>query len=236
MADVTPEHAHFDELAAGSALGALEPGDDREFQDHLASCELCQETLADYSEVTAALATTAADSPSPQLRTRILAATAPPTMSRHRRPWTIAVGIAAVVLLIAGVVVGVNLTRAQAPTALTSCAGLKNCHEVLLTATGSRSPVAKVVVAGRTAWLVPASLRPDNTARQIYVLWQLNAAKTPVPVGAFDVAGDRKSGIRVGTLRVPYRGTTVFAVSLERGRAIPAAPSPPVAAGQVPAS
>jgi hypothetical protein len=245
------DHAHFDELAAGSALGALDPGDDREFRAHLAGCALCQETLADYAEVTAGLALTgSADDgtgPSPQLRARILAAAAaPPTDPpsplravggrRRPRPRVIAAGIAAVVVLIAGVVTALNLTRAPAPAQVTSCAGVPGCREVLLTAAGARDPAARVVVIGRTAWLVPAGLRPDDSARQTYVLWQLRASRTPVAVGAFDVRRGRTAGVRVGQLKVPYRGTTAFAVSLESGRAIPALPSPPVADGQVPAS
>ncbi|MGH3194226.1 MAG: hypothetical protein ACRDOL_44590, partial [Streptosporangiaceae bacterium] len=55
----------------------------------------------------------------------------------------------------------------------------------------------------------------------------------PPPVGSFDVRGRGGKPVRIGTLAVPYRGTRAFAVSIGHGRAIPAAPSPPVALGRV---
>lgn len=69
------EHEAFDELAVGWALHALEPEDEAAFTDHLASCRRCAQTVAETSEVMAALA---ADlpwaEPSPSLRDRIQAA------------------------------------------------------------------------------------------------------------------------------------------------------------------
>jgi anti-sigma factor RsiW len=71
-------HDRFDELAAGHALDALDPPEEREFAGHLDDCPRCQDALAGYLEITAALASSApeAEEPSPEPRDRILAAAA----------------------------------------------------------------------------------------------------------------------------------------------------------------
>ena len=66
------------------------------------------------------------------------------------------------------------------------------------------------------------------------MLWQVCAGHAPVAVGAFDVGRHGRALLRIGSLTEPYRGTRAFAVSIEPGRTIPAAPSHPVAQGRVP--
>ena len=73
----------------------------------------------------------------------------------------------------------------------------------------------------------------DDTATQVYVLWQITGAHTPLAVGSFDVARHGGRPMLIGKLAVPYRGTWAFAVSIEHGRTIPATPSHAVALGQV---
>jgi len=50
------EHARFEELAAGHALNALEPGDEEAFLAHLPSCAVCERALAEHIETAAHLA------------------------------------------------------------------------------------------------------------------------------------------------------------------------------------
>lgn len=70
-------HRVFDELAVGWALHALEPEDEAVFAEHLAGCARCAQTVAETSEVMAAMATDLPRSePSPQLRDRLRAAVA----------------------------------------------------------------------------------------------------------------------------------------------------------------
>jgi RNA polymerase sigma factor (sigma-70 family) len=114
------------------------------------------------------------------------------------------------------------------------CARARTCREVRLTTAGSAAPAAEVIVTGQTVWLRPAGLPADHTARQVYVLWQLSAGHPPVAVGAFDIGRHGRALLRIGSLTEPYRGTRAFAVSIEPGRTIPAAPSHPVAQGRVP--
>ncbi|MGY2064009.1 anti-sigma factor [Blastococcus sp. SYSU DS0619] len=68
------EH-EYDELAVGWALHALEPEDEAAFGRHLATCERCARTVAETSEVMAAMAHDLPQAePSPDLRSRLRAA------------------------------------------------------------------------------------------------------------------------------------------------------------------
>jgi anti-sigma factor RsiW len=75
--DEAKDHVLFDELAVGWALHALEPEDESIFAVHLGGCARCAQTVAETSEVMAAMA---ADlpvaEPSDALRTRLAAAVA----------------------------------------------------------------------------------------------------------------------------------------------------------------
>jgi RNA polymerase sigma factor (sigma-70 family) len=138
----------------------------------------------------------------------------------------------AALLIAAGVAWG-GLSGGAPARPAAGCARARACREVLLTRAGSAAPAAEVIVTGQTVWLKPAGLPADNTARQIYVLWQMTGGRAPVAVGAFDVGRHGRGLVRIGSLAEPYRGTRAFAVSLEPGRVIPAAPSHPVAQGRV---
>ncbi len=74
-----PPEAHdaYDELAVGWALHALEPEDEAAFGRHLPGCARCGRTVAETSEVMAAMATDLPSAePSPLLRERLHAAVA----------------------------------------------------------------------------------------------------------------------------------------------------------------
>jgi hypothetical protein len=72
---MTADHAHYDELAVGWALRALEPEDESAFAVHLSGCARCAATVAETSEVMAAMATDLPSAePSEGLRHRIRAA------------------------------------------------------------------------------------------------------------------------------------------------------------------
>ena len=72
---MTADHTPFDELAVGWALHALEPEDESLFVAHLAGCDRCATTVAETTDVMAAMATDLPQSePSEGLRNRIRAA------------------------------------------------------------------------------------------------------------------------------------------------------------------
>ena len=71
------DHGTFDELAVGWALHALEPEDEAVFAVHLRGCDRCAATVAETSEVMAALATDLpAAEPSEDLAARLREAVA----------------------------------------------------------------------------------------------------------------------------------------------------------------
>ena len=72
---MTTDHAPFDELAVGWALHALEPEDESFFVAHLAGCDRCATTVAETTDVMAAMATDLPPAePSEGLRDRLRAA------------------------------------------------------------------------------------------------------------------------------------------------------------------
>jgi anti-sigma factor ChrR (cupin superfamily) len=75
MTGQMPGHARFDELAAGYAVHALEPADEQRFLCHVEQCLRCQQSVAGFQEVAAALAGAASPAqPSAGLGETILAA------------------------------------------------------------------------------------------------------------------------------------------------------------------
>lgn len=104
-------------------------------------------------------------------------------------------------------------------------------HAFLSPATPGATPVAALIVHDGQRELVPMGLSPNEVERQTYVLWGLNGDAAPTPVGTFDVRAESTGPVSVASAA---GGTfTQYAVSLERGRTAPAAPSSVVAAGQV---
>lgn len=93
------------------------------------------------------------------------------------------------------------------------------------------TPVAALLVHDGQRHLVPMGLSPNQVEQQTYVLWGINGDAAPTPVGTFDVHGDSVAPVPVTS---SGGGTFAqYAVSLERGRTAPPAPSSVVAAGQV---
>jgi len=254
-------HRGYGELAAAYTLHALDPADEQRFLTHAASCPACQQLITGFTAVTAALADTAPPAqPSPQLAQRILAATQPgsdpavagapaaqlttepeaglpPGVVRLRRGpgrrtrWLTAAA-AAVIVIAGGTWGGLAATSGSAPAPLAMCARPHHCSEVTLVAAKSHQVAGKVVVAGHQVWMVPTAMAA-NPAGEIYVLWQITGARAPVAVGSFDVRPGGHAPIQIGGLTAPFSGTKTFAVSLEHGKTIPAAPSAVLAQGQV---
>jgi hypothetical protein len=104
---------------------------------------------------------------------------------------------------------------------------------IALAAAGTHRPVARLMVEKTIAWIVPSAMKANDTADQIYVLWQITGSPRPLAVGSFDVRPGAHARVRIGALAAPYHGTRAFAVSLEPGRTIPAAPSRVLAIGPV---
>lgn len=179
---------------AGYALDALEPEDERDFEEHLAHCARCREELAGFSALTASLAFAAPESePPPQLRGRILAAARAERENvvplRPRRPYALVAVAAAAVCLAIGLGVWGATRPGSQPAALSSlplhgAAGTvlvaRNGRATLVVSGLKRAPAGKTyeawVMRGRAAR--PAGLFSGSRTTTVLPL------RVPVPAGA----------------------------------------------------
>ncbi|MDR0341936.1 MAG: hypothetical protein LBI49_02275 [Nocardiopsaceae bacterium] len=150
----------------------------------------------------------------------------------RRRRRTALAAVAAVLIAAGGTWAGLAATGGAPRPPSAACVHAGSCAQVVLTSSATHRTVAKVIVSGGVAWLEPAAVAA-NPSDEIYVLWQITGAHTPLAVGSFDIRPGARHVIRLGALAAPYGRTWAFAVSLERGRTIPVSPSHPIALGQV---
>jgi anti-sigma-K factor RskA len=151
------------------------------------------------------------------------------TRAGRPRRWRVA-AIAAALLVVGGIAGGLLASSRGIGQPPSRCGPGTGCEEVTLMSDLTHRPAATVMVSQGSVWLKPEDMRADDTADRIYVLWEIADGRGPQAVGAFDVHPGRRQPIGIGTL--PTRaGVSAFAVSLEPGRRIPAAPSDIVAVG-----
>jgi hypothetical protein len=95
----------------------------------------------------------------------------------------------------------------------------------------SGSPVATAFVRPGSAVVMPQDLKANDRSTSIYVLWSLTGPtdSSPVAIGSFDVTADAKMST-VSSTGAATDGTW-YAVSIENGRRVPAAPSTVLGAG-----
>jgi anti-sigma-K factor RskA len=237
----TATHEMWEELAAGHALHALEPGDEQRFLTHLSSCEQCVAALDDYNLVAAQLGSVADNEPDEtpnwqQIRAGIIddrpARVVRLDRSRRLHSTRILAAAAAVVTVTAVGVAGLHLTRqssSHTPTriaALSACEHQVGCRAIRLHAPDGANPAA-VVVNGDRAAVVPLTLSRAPAGRT-YVLWQMPSDGSPIPVSEFR-ATDRQTAST--PLPASYADTAAFAISLERSNVAPRRPSDVLAVG-----
>ena len=216
-----------DELAAAYALGGLAPGEERKVSEHLATCH---RPHADARAVIGAAAVLPASleavAPSEHLRTRLMATVAR-TSQDHRAPqssealprraawWQLrpfaaglaAAGLAAVIGLGAWNV-ALNGQLAERDAALRSVASA----DATFAASGPAGS-GWVIRTGDEALFVAnglAALEPGN----LYELWLIDAAGTPIPAGT---TADT-DGVALVRLERPLSGASTFALTVERER------------------
>lgn len=190
-------HDRWDGDAAAYALHALEADEVRPFEEHLASCQRCQDELASFHEALAALPAAApVVTPPPELKQRVMASvtadvrartdspqTSEPAAGRQTRPvprWSagrpswrmpqIAVGLAAAVAVL--VVVGL-LTL-----------GSGNSTRTFPGVVHFRGATASVVRTGNSGTLRFASM-PAPPPGRIYEVWLQRRHGAPQPSSLF---------------------------------------------------
>ncbi len=248
-----PGHCEQQELAVGWALHALEPADEAVFRAHLTGCERCQATVRETEEVGAALALGVRQVQPPDvLGERIREVTGEAgsgpahTGASRRVGWRVTarsalLAAAAVVLVALSVGLGLRAVQldAERDVAAQRAAELSEVLELaadpatrIIELTGPDGrPLARLLAGPDSRMLLPVALPANRTGDQIYVLWGLRPGDA-VPLRTFDISAEPFAVQPVGP--DPTGGSFVgYAVSLEPGRTMPAAPSRVLASGQV---
>jgi len=220
------ERDRIHELTAAYALDALDPADEREYEDHLARCPSCQAELSGFREAAAHLAyVPEGPSPPPALLEKILerarqepAGNVVPLRSQRAFVWTSAVAaVAAVVAL------GVGIWAASLSRDLD-----RERETVRLLADPARSlrlsgAEGQVAVGNDGQAVLAVSDLPAAPNGKTYEIWVIQG-KTPRRAGVFD-GRDAKDVVRLSR-RVP-KGAVV-AVTVEREGGVDAPTTKPI--------
>lgn len=231
-------HEHWEELAAGYALHALEPDEELQFTEHLAGCDDCVVMLREHELVAAQLGSLAhadEDVTAPTwsaIRASVVDDHAPVSLdarrrSRRRQPLLLGAAAAVAAIAAAGVVVWQtgSGTTTPADRALQSCRHQTGCSVVRLHASRGADP-AIVLVSAERVTMVPLAMKPAPKGKE-YVLWQLLRSGAPTPVAELtDASAPSSAG-----LIMPYADTAAFAVSVESASVPPSQPTQVVAIG-----
>jgi len=230
--------AELHELSAGYALDALDAGERAAFERHLQHCPACQEDVANFWEVSGALAVAAEGrTPSPDLRERILAGaraekqTVVSLDSRRRAPRVLA-AVAAVAAVVA-IGLGIYAVALVSDLDATRSALAAQEQAAAVLADPSATTVALqagtgrlVVGAGGDAVLVLDDL-PSAPPGKTYQAWVVEG-QTPVSAGTFDSTDGRAI---VPILQSVSDGAVV-AVTVENAGGASAPTLPPLAASE----
>jgi anti-sigma factor RsiW len=206
------------DLTAAYALGALDATESRQYEDHLATCEVCREQLAELGGAASALVF-AVESPAPPeaLRSRILesARAERPNVVPLRSRRTAAITAIAAVAAVAAI--GLGIWAASLSNSLDRERSARQKVESLLASpNATRKPVTGdttgtlVVSPGGQAALIVSKL-PKAPSGKTYEAWVIANGK-PQRAGTFAGGGDTSL---VSLERLVPKGAKV-AVTLER--------------------
>ncbi|SDH11861.1 anti-sigma factor domain-containing protein [Pseudonocardia oroxyli] len=154
------------------------------------------------------------------------------------------VAVAAATLVALGAIAGLSVysaqlaaqrdaetARAQALVSMVQQMATPGTAHAFLSPGQGRPAVAAVLATPAGQQMVLPVALPSNPSDHVYVLWGLPAEGTPAPLGTFDVRDGDSTVHSVGS-SPDGAGFAQFAISLEPGRAAPAAPSDVVASGR----
>ena len=244
-------HEQVLDLAAGFVVGALDREQEQAVRDHLASCDLSHDELAELGGVVPYLAESVDQvEPPASLKARILAAaaadvearrptTAEPSQAevvtfpteaeletRRRRTSVIGWSLRIAAVLVIAALGAWNLRLQQD---LNSARQPANSVAVLSAEGGGPSGIALVEADG-TVRMAMRDLTP-TTGTEVYEAWVIApGGAAPVPIGGFTVGQDR-----VGVFSAPRAGAAAgvtLAVTREP-RPNPTAPTPPIVSSGV---
>lgn len=159
------------DLVAAYAVGAVDAssGECAAIRQHIAECEICREEFKVARAASAALGLSAAQSPPPELRNRVLASLPSKIvpLAPRRSQWLIPATAAAAIVIAAGIWWSGH--RAPTPSWAATCVpGAKSCHAAgTVTAVGSDRMHMQInglaaLPAGKQyqAWVIPPGGAP----------------------------------------------------------------------------
>lgn len=255
-------HERYEELAAGHALGALEPEDEQAFLGHLHACARCERDLAEH-QVTLTHLAYAPDAAEPpdslleSIRAGVLASgrgsrlsgpvVVPLEAARSRRRGAAPLRRARMMTAVsaaAALVIGLgawNVTLqsdrdAQDAWGDRITAAVRELGEPgtdTVPLTVGTDVVALALVRGEELSLVVDGLKANDTSSTTYVLWGQSRFGDVRPVAAFDVTEEGLDVQRGLHLQAGVADVTRFMVTHEQGRTAPPIPSPVLASGDV---
>lgn len=219
------------ELSAAYALDALDPAEEREFEQHLRTCEHCREDVASFEAAAAALAFgVESPEPPPALRGRILervqserAVVVP--FRRRRVSFGVVSGLAAAAAVVA---IGLGIWAASLSNDLDETrAALDVLADPSARTIELQGAAGRLVVAPEgEAALVVRNLDPAPEG-QTYEAWVIEG-KTPKPAGLFE--GDDTRDLVLLERKVP--ANAVVAVTVEQDGGVDAPTSQPIFSAQ----
>lgn len=265
---MTRDHDRWAELAAGHAVGALEPEDEELFVTHLRSCAECVRTLAEMTSVAAQLAHAAEPAEPPaslkagimdevrrserartstpvpaapaQARRRmltVLTGSRPTDTRAPKRPSLAPLAMAAALVAVIGLGAWNANLRGNVTVKDRAIARLEMIEDLAADPATVRVPMTSGIGAHGTALIrgsrgvVLLEGLPANPQDSIYVLWYQDQGGSFYAVDAFDVVDEDRVNVVTAVFGRPASDITRVAISRERGRVAPAAPSVPLVHG-----
>jgi anti-sigma-K factor RskA len=235
--DSPVNHSDYEQLAAGFALGSLEPDEEQEFQRHLEGCTACRTTVREFEELTASLAEAAEQvQPPSSLRSAIRRGTG--YTVRHRVSQRVGdwrgTRITMRALTVAGALALVALSlwnlalRDQRQLDRARIGSLEDAVRVVNDSTANRVALSGSATNSGARATVLASSRQDRgvlvveglpqlPAGRVYELWGVPQGDAGKATKAAVFRFSSNPGVRTVAFSVPIQPTTGFAITAEAG-------------------
>jgi anti-sigma-K factor RskA len=250
--DPPVNHSDYEELAAGFALGALEPDEEQAFQRHLEGCPACKTSVREFEELTSSLAySTPQVEPPASLRAAIRRKTGLTLRRRAARmvgSWrggrvmVRAVAAAGVLALFALLLWNLALrdqheldrARVAALEAAVRTVNDRAASRVTLSGLAADDGAQATVLAssGQDRGVLVVEGLPQLPAGRVYELWSLPRGDASQATRAAVFRFRDQPGVRAVQFSVNITPTTGFAITEEPGPAgSPRPTSDPVLSG-----
>lgn len=253
--DPPVNHSDFEELAAGFALGALEPVEEQAFQRHLEGCGACRTSVRDLEEVSAGFAyVPPAVAPPTSLRAWLRRRTGLTLRRRAARrigTWqgtrvlVRALAVAAVLVVLALSLWNLAL-RDQQQIDRAHIAALEAAARMVNDGTATRVALSgSAADSGARATVLASSLKdrgvlvieglPQPPPGRVWELWSLRQGDVTHAAKTIAFRFRSQPGVHTVQFSTPLQPTTGFAITEEPGPAGSAHPtSDPVLFGEPP--